>query len=83
MNDLQKVSMIEFSEGFLQVTAVSMLLVAMAFGPSSVSFSVSEELANSLNMLETGLGMLVLVILLPMFLYKFGKLTRSQRRQGR
>lgn len=83
MNDLRKVSMIEFSERFLQFTAVSILLVAMAFGLSTVGFIVSDELANSLNMAETGLGILVLVILLPMFLYKFGKLTRSQRRQGR
>ncbi len=81
MNGLKQVSMVEFTDRFLQTTAVSMLLVAIAYGLSAVSFVVSEDVAEILNMLETGLGILVLVILLPMFLFMLRKLTSGQRRR--
>jgi len=78
MTSKEKASVAEQIDQMMQRVALSVFLVAIAYGLSTAVFLVDESTKNILDKTSQALGIVILIILLPRFL-KFVALRRRSR----
>ena len=78
MNKQKTVSFAEQADRMMQVVALGVFLVAVAYAISAAEFFVSEDIAGVLNISSQVLGIIIFIIVLPAFL-RFMSMKRKNR----